>query len=248
MDKYELPDNFREMKLHPYKKEFSHSYVYGVFPTIELADNNPSAVFRIVASSKLAKGSDILREKAEKLSVPFVTDDKTIERLSPKENCFAIGVFKKSESELDYSRHHIVLANPSDMGNLGTIIRTLTAFGFKDLAIIRPAADIFNPHTVRASMGALFRIRVRYFDSFDEYLSGGGPRNCYPFMLNGSPMEKTAPDKSIPCSLIFGNESSGLPSFFEKVGHPVRIVHENTVDSLNLTIAAGIGIHWFINA
>ena len=32
---------------------------------------------------------------------------------------------------------------------------------------------------------------------------------------------------------------------FLSLGTPVRITHENTVDSLNLTIAAGIGIHWF---
>ena len=57
-----------------------------------------------------------------------------------------------------------------DMGNLGIIMRTLLAFGYKDLAIVLTAADRFNPKTVRASMGAMFSIRIPEYNTFDEYL------------------------------------------------------------------------------
>ena len=40
-------------------------------------------------------------------------------------------------------------------------------------------------------------------------------------------------------------ESAGLEDAFAHMGTPLRITHENTVDSLNLTVAAGIGMHWF---
>ena len=53
------------------------------------------------------------------------------------------------------------------------------------------------------------------------------------------------PDNTIPTSLIFGNESAGLPAEFAGVGDPVRIVHLDTVDSLNLPSAAAIGIFYF---
>ena len=233
------------MKIRPYKKDYTYSYTFGVFPTIELADAHPSAVFRIIVSSKLAKGYDLLKARADALRIPLVTDDQTIERLSPKENCFAIGLFRKFYAEPDPVKDHVVLVNPSDMGNVGTIIRTTVAFGIQDLVVIRPCADLFNPHTVRASMGALFRVRPCIYDSFDDYKKACPDRNFYPFMLNAEPMEETVPDKTRPGSLIFGNESSGLPAEFINLGKPVRIVHESTVDSLNLTIAAGIGIHWF---
>ena len=58
---------------------------------------------------------------------------------------------------------HVVLVNPADMGNLGTVARTMAGFGFGELAVVTPAADVFHPKTVRASMGALFRLNVARF-------------------------------------------------------------------------------------
>lgn len=244
-----LPENCAEMRLSPYRKDFLHSYVFGVFPVIELADSLPSALFRIVMSSKISESSKkLLVSKAEELGVALQTDDKTIERLSPKENCFAIGVFRKFSSAPDPEKDHIVLVNPSDRGNLGGIIRSAVAFGFRDVVMITPCADLFDPHTVRSTMGALFRVRPAFFDSFDSYETVCGRRNFYPFMLKGSPMERAVPDRSLPCSLIFGNESSGLDDSYLGTGNPVRIMHGNEVDSLNLSVAAGIGMHWFVNA
>lgn len=246
MELYPLPADFHTMKIRPYKKDLPYSYTCGVFPTIELMDHCPSAVFRVILSEKIGKGGDLIRERASKHGISVVVDDKTIQRLSPKENCFAIGVFAKYTCALEPRRNHIVLVNPSDMGNLGTIIRTLTAFGFQDLALIRPCADPFDPRVVRASMGAVFRIRLSLYDTFENYQQICGVRDYYPFMLNGAPMEELTFTKTgKPYSLLFGNESSGLPERFLQLGTPVRITHENTVDSLNLTIAAGIGIHWF---
>ena len=55
------------------------------------------------------------------------------------------------------------------MGNLGTIIRTMAGFGFANLVLIRPAADVFDPKTVRASVGTVFRLSFEYFDTFNDY-------------------------------------------------------------------------------
>ena len=165
-----------------------------------------------------------------------------------------IGVFRKFTCALEAARPHVVLVNPGNMGNLGTIIRTACGFGYYDLAIIEPAADIFNPKTVRASMGSLFRIRHEKFADFDEYAKrfcGGVPagpegRRLYPFMLDGSCTLRNAdmPGDSA-FSLIFGNEATGLPHEFSGYGQPVRIEQTEFVDSLNLTIAAGIGMYHF---
>lgn len=46
-------------------------------------------------------------------------------------------------------------------------------------------------------------------------------------------------------TLIFGNEGSGLPSDFAKIGQAVRIPSNEKIDSLNLSIAAAIGIYSF---
>ncbi|MBO4559657.1 MAG: TrmH family RNA methyltransferase, partial [Lachnospiraceae bacterium] len=169
-----------------------------------------------------------------------------ISKLSDKENVYVIGVFRKFSCELEAEKRHIVLVNPGNMGNLGTIIRTACGFGYYDLAVIEPAADIFNPKTVRASMGSLFRIRHRKFADFGEYMKQYPGRKLYPFMLDGScSLHDADAPGSERFSLIFGNEATGLPAEFSGYGQPVRIEQTEFVDSLNLTIAAGIGMYVF---
>ena len=71
----------------------------------------------------------------------------------------------------------------------------------------------------------------------------------YPFMLDGSVMLEEAVAKvQHPFALIFGNEGSGLPPEFAEMGQAVRIPHNDKIDSLNLSIAAGIGAYAFVHA
>ena len=52
-----------------------------------------------------------------------------------------------------------------DPGNLGTVIRTANALGFDRLILSDDCADVYNPKTVRAAMGALFRLQMVTTDS-----------------------------------------------------------------------------------
>jgi len=243
------PNTIAELRLKPYKKDFPFSYSCGVFPSCELTENRPELLLKLIVTQNSLDNSGVKKmiSAAEKLGVQVAVDDKTATRIYPKENVYAIGVFKKNCAELDPKRNHVVLVNPSDMGNLGTIIRTMVAFEIYDLAVITPAADIFDPKVIRASMGAFFKIRCSLYNSFEEYVekNKGAEREFYPFMLGGEPMEKVPPCQKDCFSLIFGNEARGLPCEFEQIGQPVRIDHADTVDSLNLTIAAAIGIYNF---
>lgn len=239
-----------EMRLRPYKKDFSLSYTQGVFPTLELIENRPASLVRIYLSEKgrTNAGVEKIKKFSKESGIPALFDDRSIQRSGAKENCFALGVFNKYEDTLDFTADHLVLVNPADMGNLGTILRTAAAFGIYNLAIISPAADIFDPKVIRASMGALFHLRFQYFDSFAQYQAFAKKRRYIPFMLDGRPISAltfTEEDARIPFSLIFGNESSGLPASFSEVGTPVRIIHLDTVDSLNLPTAVGIGLYHF---
>ena len=135
------------------------------------------------------------------------------------------------------------MVNPGDMGNLGTIIRTMIGFGIEDLAIIRPGVDIFDPKAIRASMGAMFQIRFKYYDSFDDYLKEH-QHNIYCLMLKGATSIHHTPIQK-PYSVVFGNESSGLPDEFLNYGKSVLIPHTSRIDSLNLSMALGITLYEF---
>ena len=239
------------MDIKTYKKDFDYSYSLGAFPTFELLDAMPENIISVFSGTGFTD-LEKLRKKCEEKNVPFSVNDKIINKLSDKGNVYTTGVFRKYDRELDCSKSHVVLVNPSDMGNLGTIIRTAAGFGILDLAIIEPAADFFNPKTIRASMGSIFRIRIKKFENFDSYLDyldkNGGKegREIFTFMLNGEkPLTVNDCPKPEHYSLVFGNEASGLPDEFLNYGTSIIIPQSELVDSLNLTIAAGIGIFMF---
>ena len=235
------------IQIKPYKKDATYSYILGAFPTYELIFSKPELVYKVLVSSSYTD-MDSLSLLCNKYHIPIETNNKLINRLSNKENCYVAGVFNKYTCKLSKDKPHIVLVNPSNMGNLGTIIRTIVGFGIYDIAIILPGADIYNPKTVRASMGALFKLNFQLFDSFDEYRMQYPHHDIFTFMLNG---ENTLNIKDCPksklFSLVFGNEATGLDDSFLNVGESIMIPQSPDVDSLNLTIAVGVGTYVFVN-
>ena len=182
---------------------------------------------------------------AGQLGVRVEEADRVLARISGKDNCHAAAVFEKFSDELDPGKPHVVLHHPGDSGNAGTIIRTSLGFGIEDMAMIRPCVDPFDPRTVRSSMGSLFGMRLRIYDSFDDYREAFPDRTLYPFMLDASVPLREIREIPEQYSLVFGNEGSGLPAEFASMGQAVRIESNDKVDSLNLAVAAGVGIYYF---
>ena len=237
-------------KLEAYDKSLDYSYAPGIFPATECLKNAQDRCLRLLLSSASEKseGAAKLRSAAESCGVRVEIADRALERISRKENCFAAMVYKKREGVFDENAPHIVLVNPSDSGNLGTILRTALGFGLVNIAIIRPAVDSDDPRVTRASMGAAFSLNVRHFDSFDDYRREFPQRQLFPFMLTGAvPLAEAVKKVSGPFSLVFGNEATGLPDVFAAYGTSTLIPHSGKIDSLNLAIAAGIGMYAFKN-
>ena len=174
--------------------------------------------------------------------IPVSTEEKPFNILSKKDNCFVIVVIEKQKVKIR-DGNHMVLVNPSNCGNLGTIVRSCLGFGVTDIAIVgKTSADPCDPRTIRASMGACASVNIEVFDEFSEYQKRFPENNLYPFMLDGSTkLQETTINK--PFSLIMGNEATGLDPAFKNIGRPIRIEHSSNIDSLNITIAASIGLY-----
>lgn len=227
-----------------YKKNCGYSYTAGFFPTINLITNRKELVHEIYVSEE-AIGTEGYKKLISLVGEKnIIISSKSVEKLGGKGNDHVIAVFETYGQQLNADQDHIVLVNPMDMGNLGNIMRTMLAFGYKDLAIVTPAADLFNPKTVRASMGAMFSLRIQQFDNFDDYLKAY-PRPYYPFILqtdkNLGEIETIGKEK---ISLVFGNESSGLPSYIWNE-NGLKIEESDEVDSLNLTTAVAVALYNF---
>ncbi len=239
--------SIEQNQIKPYKKDADYSYTLGAFPTYELIKAKPEMVRKIIVDTSFTD-QDNLKGLCDEKKLPIEFNNKLIAKISDKENCYVAGIFHKYDGRLSAQRPHIVLVNPSNMGNLGTILRTAVGFGIQDIAIILPGADIYNPKTVRSSMGAIFRLNFHHYNSFDEYRREFAMHEVFTFMLNG---ENTLTIKDCPkaelFSLVFGNEATGLDDSYLKVGTSIFIPQSQEVDSLNLTIAVGIGAYVFTN-
>lgn len=235
--------------MEKYKKDFDYSYTFGIFPTFELVTKMPHITKKILIHQKLKITEDIDNLinicKKNNIKIEFCT--KQIEKITDKENTLIVGVFNKYNSSIEQNQNHVVLVNPSDMGNLGTIFRTCLGFNVKNIAIIKPCADIFNPKTIRASMGAIFDLNIQLFDSFEEYVLNNNKQNLYPFMLQAKQTLQSLSNenKKLPFSLIFGNEGSGLDNSYLKLGRSIIIQHSQNIDSLNLPISVSIALYEF---
>ncbi len=238
------------MEIRRYKHDAAYSYTLGMALTIELiAQKDSYHIQKIYVHPDYVPKHDKYNifEICNEAQLPVEINKKVFGRLSMKENVYVIGIFDKHDMNVEPGRPHVVLVNPSDSGNLGTILRTGLGFGFKDYVIIKPGVDIYNPKTIRSSMGAFFHVRFTYYDSFEQYRQKFSNHQMYLFMLDGKINLKDMKERQQknPFSLVFGNEGSGLPGFFRDYGDSIYIEHNNEIDSLNLSVAFGIAANSF---
>lgn len=235
------------MNMFKYEKDGLTSYALGTQATFYLLEAKPEIAKRIYISPKQVRDETYERlialAKANKIPV-IENNEKIFKDLSGKENTMVIGEFLKEESPLDPLASHVLLVNPSNAGNLGSIFRSLVGFGLKDIALITPCVDPFDPKVVRASMGALFHLNLHRYKDFESYHLDAGERSFFPFLLKAKTLLQDHP--SSECfTLIFGNEATGLPDSFYEVGTPLKIPQTELIDSLNLNNAVAISLYEF---
>ncbi len=226
-----------------YTRKDNWSYAFGVYPSLELFKYQPKQIRQVCYDPKAFKNKGFaeIKEKCINLNIELIENSKLVEKLSASKNAYVVTMFEKYKTKLENQHNHLILVDPRDAGNMGSIIRTILAFGFKNLAIIRPGVDIFLPKVVRASMGAVFQVNFQYFDNIDEYRNMFD-NNLYPFMTQANKYIDDVAFKK-PLSLIFGNESAGLDDSYLDIGQAVKIRQSNSVDSLNLATAVAIGLY-----
>jgi len=138
--------------------------------------------------------------------------------------------------------HFIVLDNLQDPGNLGTIVRTAEAAGVTAVFMSRDTVDIYNPKTIRSTMGSIYRMPFLYVDDLLELLQCFRERNIrsYAAHLAG---EKFYDQENYGCgtAILIGNEGNGLrEEVAKKADIYVQIPMCGEVESLNAAIAASV--------
>ena len=223
-----------------YKKNLEYSYTMGPFPTIELIENRLDLVEEVLISEDF-NDKDKLIDLLNKNKIHYTISDKQINKISLKDKEYVIGIFKKEKSDLK-GHNHILLDGIDNMGNLGTIMRSMLAFSYRDLALISNTCDVYNPKVIRASMGAFFKLNIKQFNSLEDYKKNYPDNNIYSFVLDETSVELSEVKFKKPYSLAFGNEGKGLSSEYY-LENKTFISQSKDVDSLNLPIACSIALY-----
>lgn len=135
----------------------------------------------------------------------------------------------------------IALDAVQDPGNLGTIIRLADWYGIENVFCSLGCADLYNPKTVQATMGALARVNVYYVDLKELLRIAKVP--IYGTFLDGKSIYDT--DLSPQGIIIMGNEGKGIsadlePYVSKRLYIPNYPQGRKTTDSLNVAVATAI--------
>lgn len=133
-----------------------------------------------------------------------------------------------------------VIDGVQDPGNAGAIARAAEAFGATGIVFLRDTVSPFNPKTLRASAGSLFRLP--YVWGVGRDLARQELRKRKIQVVAASSERGDSPDRvdwTAPTALVIGSEARGVSEAFERDARTVRIPTQG-VESLNASIAAAV--------
>ncbi len=170
-----------------------------------------------------------------------IVSEETLSQLGAfKSNNAVLAVVQMKEERVfryQGSDSLFALDGVSDPGNLGTIIRTLDWFGFKQLLCSKDCADFYNPKTISSTMGSFTRLEVFYGDLVDFIGSLDLP--IYGADMYGTNIYSCR--LQAPGVFVMGSESQGIrKELKELIVQQIAIPKIGQSESLNVGVATGI--------
>ena len=160
---------------------------------------------------------------------------------TPQGALFTVALPEVQLPETLSGKHYLVLDSVQDPGNVGTILRTADAFDCDGVFLVNACADLYNPKTARATMGAIFR-REAYNVTVEELFSL--------LQKSGVPLYGTAlRDDTVPlaeanlarAAVAIGSEGRGLSQqVLDECAKTLKIPMNPRCESLNAAIAATV--------
>ena len=160
---------------------------------------------------------------------------------TPQGALFTVALPEVQLPETLSGKHYLVLDGVQDPGNVGTILRTADAFDCDGVFLVNACADLYNPKTARATMGAIFR-REAYTVTAEELFAL--------LRKSGVPLYGTAlRDDTVPLAeanlarvaVAIGSEGRGLSQqLLDECAKTLKIPMNPRCESLNAAIAATV--------
>ena len=133
-----------------------------------------------------------------------------------------------------------VLEGVEKPGNVGAVLRSADGAGVSALIVANGATDLYNPNTIRASLGTIFSIPVCTADSAAarDWLAA---RRIPIFAARvDAATDYTQADFTGPAAIVLGSEATGLSAIWCDIATPIRLPMRGAADSLNVSAAAAV--------
>ena len=195
----------------------------------------------VFATSKaLSSYEDELFGGFETIEVSDGVYEKLTSENAPQGVFTVAGYFTPARAKTGLS---LFLDAVSDPGNLGTVIRCADAFGVEKIYLGDGCADVYNPKTVRAAMGSVFRVPTERCDIAEKIKAiRKDGYAVYAAMLDGASERIENVKKGTDVAFVIGNEGHGVSENVRLVcdGSVIIPMKEDSAESLNASIAAAI--------
>lgn len=175
-----------------------------------------------------------------KLDCPiYEVTSKVMDKIKSVNTSKILGIATKKENLEYIGKRYLMLDKVSDPGNLGTIIRSASAFDIDTIILSEDCCDVYNEKTIRATEGAIFKANI-ITEDLEEAINNLKRLNINIYRTDvNAGKDITEISKDNFC-VIMGNESNGVS---EKIKNQVeKSVHikTNNVESLNVAVATSI--------
>ena len=199
----------------------------------------------------------VVQDKLQNINIPNtkinLISRELIEKIIYRENegIFAIVHYNLSkifDLKIDKDELFLVLQNPEKPGNVGAIMRTFEACGFKNIILTDSSIEVYNPNTIRASLGSIFSLNIFQLtttETIDFLIKNNF--NIYGAYIESNKIYKEVDFKK-RCAVVMGPEKSKInDQLLSKCNNLINIPMFGNVDSLNLSVSAGIILYEAIN-
>ena len=170
---------------------------------------------------------------------------KTISDTITSQGIIAVCKIVNKELEINKYSKVLILDRVQDPGNLGTIIRTADAFAFDCIILGKGTTSLYGQKVIRSTQGSNFHIDC--FDNIDlvNLLDKMSNFDIFATSLKADKYIEQLNNISGKVAVVFGNEGSGVSEeILQKVNNLLKISMPGRAESLNVSIAAGIVMHY----
>ena len=176
-----------------------------------------------------------------------VTDSvlKSISDTITSQGMIAVCRIVKKELDINNYSKVLILDKIQDPGNLGTIIRTADAFNFDCIILGKGTTSLYGQKVIRSTQGSNFHTDC--FDNIDlvELIDEMHEFNIFATSLKADKYIEQLDNITGKVAVVFGNEGAGVSEeILSKVNNLLKISMPGRAESLNVSIAAGIVMHY----